>query len=52
MKCVLDVLKHAGVYMDDSQIVRLLVRRGRIVPGGSVEVRIEPLPESQPSLWE
>jgi len=41
MKGLLDSLEHAGVYRDDSQIDRLVIQRGEIVPGGKVIVEIE-----------
>lgn len=40
LKALLDALAHAGTYEDDSQIDCLLVERGSVTPGGSVEVRI------------
>lgn len=42
-KGVLDSLEHAGVYVNDSQIDKLLVVRKDIVPYGQIEVTIEPL---------
>jgi len=43
-KSVLDSLQHAGVYEDDSQIDLLTARRGWVLDGGRLSVRIEPLP--------
>jgi len=42
-KSVLDSLQHAGVYLNDSQIDRLLIERGPIVKGGGLVVSVEPL---------
>lgn len=39
-KALCDALQHAGVYGDDSQIDRLEVRRGPVVPGGKVLVQV------------
>jgi crossover junction endodeoxyribonuclease RusA len=39
-KALCDALQHAGVYADDSQIDRLDVHRGPVVPGGKVVVQI------------
>jgi crossover junction endodeoxyribonuclease RusA len=41
LKGLLDSLEHAGVYENDSQIDRLVIERGAVVPGGKVVVRIE-----------
>lgn len=41
VKAVQDGLTHAGVWLDDSQIDRLLVVRGDVVKGGCVSVRVE-----------
>lgn len=41
MKAPLDLLTHAGVYADDSQIDRLLIQRAAVTPGGRVEIEIE-----------
>ena len=43
-KPVLDVLEHAGVYEDDSQVDLLLTRRRGPVKGGRLDVRVEELP--------
>lgn len=40
MKALLDALAHGGAYEDDSQIDRLEIVRGAVVPGGKVIVRI------------
>ena len=40
LKALLDSLQHAGVYLDDSQIDRLLVERSGMIKGGQVEVVI------------
>lgn len=39
-KALCDALQHAGVYADDSQIDRLDVHRGPVVPGGKVIVQV------------
>jgi crossover junction endodeoxyribonuclease RusA len=41
VKAVQDALTHAGVWLDDSQIDRLLVERGPVVKGGMVSVTLE-----------
>lgn len=41
VKAVQDALTHAGVWLDDSQIDRLLVERGPVVKGGMVSVTME-----------
>lgn len=41
VKAVQDALTHAGVWLDDSQIDRLLVERGPVVKGGMVLVTVE-----------
>ena len=40
LKCLLDSLQHAGVFVDDSQIDDLRIRRGPVVPAGKVLVFI------------
>ena len=39
-KAILDALAHAGIYVDDSQIDRLLIVRGAIQQAGRVHVEI------------
>ena len=39
-KALLDALQRAEVYLDDSQIDRIEVRRGSVVPGGKVLVQV------------
>jgi len=39
-KSLLDALEHGGAYKDDSQIVRLVIERRAVVPGGKALVRI------------
>ena len=39
-KALLDALQHAGVYADDSQVVRLAIQKCPPVPGGKTLVRI------------
>lgn len=41
LKSLLDALEHAGVYKDDSQIVRLELWRAGLVKDGRVEVTVE-----------
>lgn len=41
VKAVQDALTHAGVWLDDSQIDRLLVERGPIAKDGMVSVTVE-----------
>lgn len=43
-KAVLDSLEHARVYLDDSQIDLLAVRRREVVRGGTIVIRIEEFP--------
>jgi len=43
-KPVLDVLEHAGVYEDDSQVDLLVTRRCPPVKGGRLEVRLDDMP--------
>jgi len=38
LKAILDALQHAGVYLDDSQVSELYVRRCPVKKGGSVYV--------------
>lgn len=39
-KALLDALEHGGAYRDDSQIDRLLLERGEVLPPGGVTVEI------------
>jgi crossover junction endodeoxyribonuclease RusA len=50
-KGVLDALTFAGVWIDDSQIDQLNIRRGRVLKGGAVLVLIAPLdaPADEPA---
>ena len=41
LKCLLDALQHGGLYVDDRQIRKLLIRMCEPVKGGSVIVEIE-----------
>ena len=43
-KPVLDVLEHAGIYEDDSQVDLLLTRRREPLKGGKLEVRLDDMP--------
>lgn len=40
LKGLLDSLEHAGVYENDSQIDRLVIQRGPVVPAGKVIVEV------------
>ncbi len=42
-KCVLDALTHCGVWIDDSQIDEMTIRRGQTITGGRVIILIAPL---------
>ncbi|MCC7407353.1 MAG: RusA family crossover junction endodeoxyribonuclease [Phycisphaeraceae bacterium] len=44
LKALCDALEHGGAFVDDSQIVWLLIRRATIVPGGKVVVRVRERP--------
>ncbi len=44
LKAVLDALQHAGVFVTDEQIDRLLVERGEVASGGRVDVSLEVMP--------
>ncbi|MXD51941.1 RusA family crossover junction endodeoxyribonuclease, partial [Escherichia coli] len=39
-KALFDALTHAGVWEDDSQVKRMLVEWGSVIPGGKVEITI------------
>ena len=41
MKSILDSLCHAGVFLDDGQVDKLVIERGAVVKGGSCLVRIK-----------
>ena len=46
LKSLLDALEAAGVYHDDSQIVKLTIRKLQPVVDGQTRVRIEEVPDS------
>ena len=46
-KALLDVMQHAGVYQDDSQIDRILIERREIEKGGAVVVKITTIKEKK-----
>ncbi len=48
LKGTLDSLAHGRAYHDDSQIDRLEIWRGAVVPNGHVAVRISPMTRSIP----
>lgn len=52
LKCTLDALQHAGALLDDTQIRRLSISWGPRKPGGAIEVRLTPIPEAKPDLFE
>ena len=47
-KALLDALAKGGAYRDDSQIDRLVVERGPVMPGGKVLVEITQLNPRNP----
>lgn len=40
LKAAIDGMQRAGVYLDDSQIAKLVVERGEVTPGGELIVQI------------
>lgn len=48
-KAVLDALTHAGVWVDDNQVDRIIVERGPVVPGGRADVVVR---DYVPLDWE
>jgi crossover junction endodeoxyribonuclease RusA len=45
IKAILDALQNAGVYLDDSQVDRLLIVRAEVKKGGIAIVTIKPMSE-------
>lgn len=43
-KAVLDALTHAGLWLDDAQIDRLLIQRMETLKDGAITVQVESLP--------
>ena len=41
LKCLLDSLTHAGLWADDSQVDRIALFRGEVIPGGQVSLVVE-----------
>lgn len=52
LKSTLDAMQNAGVFRDDTQIRRLSIEWGPRKPGGAIEVRLTPIPEAKPDLFE
>lgn len=53
MKALLDALTHAGVWLDDEQIDRLVIERGEIKKGGACVVEIMNIrPLTEDEIWE
>ena len=48
IKALLDALKGAGVFEDDSQVDRLIVTRAGLLRGGGCIVEVMPLPGDDP----
>lgn len=48
-KAVLDALTHAGVWVDDNQVDRIIVDRGPVVSGGRADVVVR---DYVPLEWE
>ena len=49
-KALLDALQHGGAVFDDSQIVWLLTKKARIVPGGKTVVHLWCVDEPGPAI--
>lgn len=47
LKCLLDSLTKAGIWQDDSQVEILIVQRGELTAGGSIEMLVEQLAETK-----
>ena len=47
LKQTLDALQHAGIYLDDSQIDYILIRRGIKASAGNLEVDIDGYPSDK-----
>ena len=46
-KAMLDAMQHAGLYEDDSQIDRITITRGKIMPDGVVSVVVSEIPSEE-----
>lgn len=49
LKAVLDVMTEVGVWNDDSQVDELTIRRGDVVKGGRLEIRVTPITPPEPT---
>jgi crossover junction endodeoxyribonuclease RusA len=49
LKCLLDSLTKAGIWQDDSQIELLVVQRGELQPGGSIEMCVDEIKADHPA---
>ena len=46
LKALFDALQHAGVYKDDSQIIKMNIAKEQVVKGGAINVIISTLKDS------
>lgn len=47
LKCLLDSMEKAGVFLDDSQIDRLVIQRCPVIKGGLISISIEEIPDGR-----